>query len=98
MKKLLATGCCIIALQSFSQVAPITRSSVAAEGKRVLIRAIAVMVNTEANRKMPQKTNPPSQKGKSAFLIRNLLSGVSAPLLIEPNVPVQTDGFESVSF
>jgi len=55
MKKLLAAACCILALQSFSQVKPGPDASVKADGRRVLIKAIAVIVNTEANRKMPPK-------------------------------------------
>lgn len=55
MKKLLAAACCILALQSFSQVKPGPDASVKSDGRRVLIKALAVIVNTEANRKMPPK-------------------------------------------
>jgi hypothetical protein len=55
MKKLVAAICCILALQSFSQVKPEAGTSVKAEGRRVLIKALAVIVNTEGNRKMPSK-------------------------------------------
>lgn len=54
MKKLLASGCCIIALQNVSQVAQ-TDAFNEYNGKRVLVKAIAVMVNSEANRKAPPK-------------------------------------------
>jgi len=53
MKKLLAAGCCVIALQSFSQVSPTSGSS--ADGKRVLLKAIAGIMNNEANRKLPPR-------------------------------------------
>ena len=55
MKKLLASGCCILAFQSFSQVAQVSDGLSDYNGKRVLIKALAVIVNTEANRKIPQK-------------------------------------------
>ena len=55
MKKLLAIGCCIIAFQSFSQIKPVSGGTTPADGKRVLIKAIAVIVNTEAARKMPPR-------------------------------------------
>ena len=55
MKKLLAAACCVLALQSFLQVKPGTDTSVKADGRRVLIKAIALIVNTEANRKMPPR-------------------------------------------
>jgi len=54
MKKLLAAGCCVMALQSFSQV-NLTSGSSTSDGKRVLLKAIAGIVNNEANRKLPQK-------------------------------------------
>ena len=53
MKKLLAAGCCVICLQSFSQVNP--SSEIASDGKRVLMKAIAGIVNNEANRKLPPR-------------------------------------------
>ena len=53
MKKLLAAGCCVICFQSFSQVSP--SSEIASDGKRVLIKAIAGIVNNEANRKLPPR-------------------------------------------
>jgi hypothetical protein len=57
MKKLVAAGCCVFFLQTFCKV------SVACEaaeedrsaGRKVLIKALAVIVNTEANRKLPAK-------------------------------------------
>lgn len=61
MKKLLAAGCCVIALQSFSQVNPSTGGT--SDGKRVLMKAIAGIVNNEANRKMPpRQINIPNGK------------------------------------
>ncbi|HYO22513.1 MAG TPA: hypothetical protein VER36_08910 [Flavisolibacter sp.] len=55
MKKLLASGCCILAFQSFSQVSHVHDGMNDDNGRRVLIKAIAVIVNTEANRKAPPK-------------------------------------------
>ena len=64
MKKLLAAGCCIFFLQSFSQVAPLNELvEQKITNKRTLVKAIAVMVNTEANKKAPAKriNIPPSE-------------------------------------
>lgn len=55
MKKLLAAGCCILAFQNFSQVTNCNEAADKSNGRRVLIKAIAVIVNTEANRKLPPK-------------------------------------------
>ena len=55
MKKLLAAGCTILALQSFSQIAPLNEATELQNGRRVLIKAIAVIVNSENNRKVPPK-------------------------------------------
>jgi len=55
MKKLLASGCCILAFQSFSQVAYCNEALDLQNGRKVLVRAIAVIVNAEANRKAPPK-------------------------------------------
>lgn len=56
MKKLLAAGCCIMSLQSFSQVAVYGNEAYEMQnGRRVLIKAIAVIVNAQANRKLPPK-------------------------------------------
>ena len=55
MKKLLAAGCCVFALQSVSQVNHGMEAIDQQKGKRILIKAIAVMVNSEANRKAPPK-------------------------------------------
>lgn len=54
MKKLLASACCVLAFQNVSQVAQMDALH-ENNGKRVLIKAIAVIVNTEANRKAPPK-------------------------------------------
>jgi len=56
MKKLVAAGCCVFFLQSFTRVS--TDDDVSeqnAAGRKVLIKAIAVIVNTEANKKLPAK-------------------------------------------
>ena len=56
MKKLLAAGCCVMALQSFSQVVAFGDEATEMQnGRKVLIKAIAVMVNAEAHRKLPPK-------------------------------------------
>ena len=55
MKKLLASGCCILFLQSFSQVSPANDTLDLQNGRKILIKAIAVIVNTDANRKLPPK-------------------------------------------
>jgi hypothetical protein len=55
MKKLLAAGCTILALQSFSQIAPMNDPADLLNGRKVLIKAIAVIVNSENNRKIPPK-------------------------------------------
>ena len=54
MKKILAAGCCVLAFQSFSQVSTNTAAD-NFNGRRVLIKAIAVIVNAENNRKSPPK-------------------------------------------
>jgi hypothetical protein len=56
MKKLIAAGCCILFLQSFSKVSTgndLTEQKTA--GQKVLVKAIAIMVNTEGNKKLPPK-------------------------------------------
>ncbi len=55
MKKLVAAGCCIIALQNFSQVAAGNEALDLQNGRKGLIRAIAVIVNADAVRKTPAK-------------------------------------------
>lgn len=56
MKKLVAAGCCFFFLQNFSKV---SADNLSAEqkgtGGKVLIKALAVIVNTEANKKIPAK-------------------------------------------
>jgi hypothetical protein len=56
MKKLFAGYSCILFLQSFSHasVNQVTNPDKAA-GQKVLIKAIAIIVNTEANKKGPAK-------------------------------------------
>jgi len=53
MKKLVAAYCCILFLQTFSKVSPVIDSSEKTTGKKVLVKAIAIIVNTEANKKLP---------------------------------------------
>jgi hypothetical protein len=56
MKKLVAAGCCILFLQNVAKVSTgndLTEQK--ASGQKVLIKAIAVMVNTEANKKLPPR-------------------------------------------
>ena len=55
MKKLVAAGCCIFLLQSFSKVSPSNDVTEKSAGRKVLIKAIAVIVNTEAVKKLPAK-------------------------------------------
>ena len=55
MKKLLASGCCILFFQSFSQVPLVNDALDMQNGRRVLVKAIAVIVNTDHNRKVPPK-------------------------------------------
>ena len=55
MKKLLAAGSCILAFQSLSHVAVSQSDEDNPTGKRTLIKAIAVIVNSEAARKVPEK-------------------------------------------
>ena len=55
MKKLVAAGCCILAFQTFSQVAAGNEAHEQNNGQRVLVKAIAVIVNTEGARKVPPK-------------------------------------------
>jgi hypothetical protein len=55
MKKILAAGCCILAFQSFSQIASGNEALDQYNGRKVLIKAIAVMVNSESARKAPPK-------------------------------------------
>jgi hypothetical protein len=56
MKKLFAGYSCVLFLQSFSHasVNQVTNPEKAA-GQKLLIKAIAVIVNTEANKKTPAK-------------------------------------------
>ena len=55
MKKLLASGCCILFFQNFSQVPLPNDGFDLQNGRRVLVKAIAVIVNTDHNRKVPAK-------------------------------------------
>jgi hypothetical protein len=55
MKKILAAGCSVLFLQSFSQVSSSHDEMAEQSGRKVLIKAIAVIVNTDANRKAPPK-------------------------------------------
>jgi hypothetical protein len=56
MKRLIAAWCCIIFLQSFAKVS--TGDDTAdqkASGRKVLVKAILAIVNTEANKKLPPR-------------------------------------------
>jgi len=57
MKKLFAGFCCVLFLRSFPQasVTQVTDPEKTA-GQKILIKAIAVMVNAEGNKKAPAKT------------------------------------------
>jgi len=56
MKKLVAAGCCVLFLQSFSKVSVGNElSEQKSTGQKVLVKAIAIIVNTEANKKLPPK-------------------------------------------
>jgi hypothetical protein len=57
MKKLLAGFCCILFLHSFSRTSSeqILNSQKVA-GEKMLIKALAVIANTEGNKKAPAKT------------------------------------------
>lgn|GEM_PF-1190199 len=56
MKKLLSFICCIVYFNSFSQTALDTgKNPQKALGEKVLIKAIAVIVNPEGNKKAPVK-------------------------------------------
>ena len=52
MKKMLAAYCCILFFQSFAQVPQPEEQAVdKSSGKKVLIKAIALIVNAESNKK-----------------------------------------------
>ena len=54
MKKMLAAYCCILFFQSFAQVPQPEEQAVdKSSGKKVLIKAIALIVNAESNKKAP---------------------------------------------
>jgi hypothetical protein len=56
MKKLLAAGCCVLFIHNFSQVSVGNELlEQKAAGQKVLIKAITAIVNTEGNKKAPQK-------------------------------------------
>ena len=55
MKKLVAAACCILLLNNFSKSSSIHSSDQKSNGQKVLIKAIAVIVNTESNKKLPAK-------------------------------------------
>jgi hypothetical protein len=54
MKKLVSVVCFILYLQSLSQAAPLDLRTRAA-GKKVLVKALAIIVNREGNKKGPIK-------------------------------------------
>lgn len=55
MKKLIASACCIIAFQNSSQVALGGDALEHLSGRRMLVKAITVIINSEAARKVPYK-------------------------------------------
>lgn len=57
MKRILSIICCIVCINSFSQ-SPINAEAGTPKtsGERVLIKAIAAIVNPEGNKKTPVKT------------------------------------------
>jgi hypothetical protein len=55
MKKLLSISCCVLYLQSLSQPAPLDLRATNAAGKKGLIKALAIIVNREGNKKSPVK-------------------------------------------
>ena len=55
MKKLLSIACCVLYAHSFSK-APTEASGPKTTDAKILIKAIAVMMNPEGNKKMPIKT------------------------------------------
>jgi hypothetical protein len=55
MKKLLSVVCCVLYAHSFSKV-PIESSTPKNSDAKVLIKAIAVIMNPEGNKKVPIKT------------------------------------------
>ena len=55
MKKLVAAGCCIFLLHSFSKASNNIITDPKTTGQRTLVKAIAVIVNTESNKKLPAK-------------------------------------------
>ena len=55
MKKLVAAGCCILFLQNFSRVSTDGIAEEKSNGQKILVKAIAVIVNTESNKKLPSK-------------------------------------------
>jgi hypothetical protein len=56
MKKLLSAYCSVLCFQSISQPPIETGNSQKASGEKVLMKAIAVFVNPESNKKAPVKT------------------------------------------
>jgi hypothetical protein len=55
MKKLLSVVCCVLYAHSFSK-APSESGAPKASDEKVLIKAIAVMMNPEGNKKSPIQT------------------------------------------
>jgi hypothetical protein len=56
MKKLLALGCTVLYLHSFSQTSAVSDSgNKKSSDEKVLIKALAVIVNPESNKKAPSR-------------------------------------------
>jgi hypothetical protein len=56
MKKLLAGICAILSLHSIASATELVSDSQKSSGQKNLIKAIAVIVNTEGQKKAPAKT------------------------------------------
>ena len=55
MKKLVAAACCVFLISSFSKTSAIHSSDPKTNGQKYLVKAIAVIVNTESNKKLPPR-------------------------------------------
>lgn len=55
MKKLVAAGCCVLFLNNFSKVSTDSITEEKTNGQRTLVKALAAIINNEANKKLPAK-------------------------------------------
>ncbi|GAA4752752.1 hypothetical protein [Flavisolibacter ginsenosidimutans] len=67
MKKLIALGGCIWLFQSFSHAALSDDAIEQANGRKVLVKALAVVVNTNAHRKVAPKNVALAGSGHPPF-------------------------------